>query len=83
MASRRDGGDTQKAAILLVAGSGWGRKRAGCLATTPPGHESGRALLPQTVEATTLRATGDRHRQAEELRSGEENGNAERGTSTA
>ena len=81
MASRRNGGDDQEATILFVAGSGFAGERAGCLATTTSRHAGGRALLPQIVEETKLRATGDRDRQATELRSGEESRATERGTS--
>ncbi len=81
MASRRTGSDDQKATIFFVAGSGFGGERAGCLATTTSRHAGGRALLPQIVEETKLCATGDRDRQAQELRSGEESCATKRGTS--
>ncbi len=56
----------QETAILSVASSGFRRKCAGCLAATASRHEGSRAILPQAVKETGLRATGDCHRQAEE-----------------
>ena len=59
MASRRNDGDDQEATILFVAGSGFGGERVGHVDVTTSRHEGGRALLPQIVEETKLRATGD------------------------
>lgn len=66
-----------------MAGSGFRRKYAGCLAATASRHKSSRAFLGQASEKTKLCTTGHRHGQIEELRSSKETSDAECRTSTA